>query len=154
MIAENLSLPTIENPAFRYSSARVHDDVIWTSGLIPKIKGVVEPSGIVGESITLPQACAAARLCALQGLAIAVRAAGGRRSAVRGMLTSTCYVACTAQFAGISDIADAAQQVMADAFGKSPDYVRSTVGVVRLPANSPVMFDFSFVLDPSALAGS
>ena len=154
MIAENLSLPIIESPAFRYSSARVHDDVIWTSGLIPKINGIVEPNGIVGETITLAQACSAARLCALQGLAIAVSAAGGRRSGVQGMLASTCYVACTSQFTGISDIADAAQQVMADAFGKNPDYVRSTVGVVRLPANSPVMFDFSFVLDKSALGDS
>lgn len=145
MIREELVLPQIERPGYGYSSAYVHSGILWTSGLIPKIDGAIRARGIVGDTISLQQARDAATLCALQGLAIAADAAGGR-SHVRAMFKSTCYVACTADFPDISEIAEAARFTMNDAFGEKIDYVRSTVGVMRLPANSPVMFDFAFLI--------
>lgn len=145
MIKKELFLPKIEKPGYQYSSAIANGNVLWTSGIIPKHNGIVQMTGILGDSISLEEVKQQAEICALQGLAIAASYTGSREK-VKQLFKSTCYVACTKNFEYISEIADFARIVMVDSFVENFDYVRSTVGVTRLPANSPVMFDFAFII--------
>ena len=52
-----------------------------------------------------------------------------------------CYIACTAEFSGISRIADSATGVFVAAFGEAGRHPRSVLGMMRLPQDAPVMID-------------
>ena len=68
-------------------------------------------------------------------------AAEGDLGRIDGILQLKCYVACTAEFDGISRIADNATRVFVTAFSDAGNHPRSVLGMMRLPQDAPVMID-------------
>ena len=81
------------------------------------------------------------QICTLQALNWLKHAAGGDLGRIDGILQLKCYVACTAEFDGISRIADSATRVFVTAFGDAGKHPRSVLGMMRLPQDAPVMID-------------
>jgi enamine deaminase RidA (YjgF/YER057c/UK114 family) len=136
-----LSLPDREGPAYDYDPFRRGGDTIYLAGTLGKENGAVQNLGKVGAEIDEAEAGRQMEICALQALNWLREAAEGDLDRVKGILQLKCYVACTAEFDGISRVADRASQVFMTAFGDDGRHPRSVLGMMRLPQDAPVMID-------------
>ena len=136
-----IKLPQREGPAFDYMPIKTQSGTIYLAGTLGKENGVVQNLGRVGAEIDQEEAGRQMTICALQGVNWLKEAANGDLNRITGILQLRCYVACTAEFEGISEIADHASQVFVTAFGEAGKHPRSVLGMMRLPQNAPVMID-------------
>ena len=139
--AAGLELPAREGPAYDYLPAKEHAGIIYLAGTLGKENGVVKKLGKVGGEIGEIEASRQMRICALQALNWLKDAAGGDLSRITSILQVKCYIACTDDFDGISNIADHATDVFVTAFGEAGKHPRSVLGIKRLPQDAPVMID-------------
>lgn len=141
LAAIGLSLPPREGPAYDYDPFKRDGDTVYLAGTLGKENGAVQNLGKVGAEISEEEAGRQMQICALQALNWLREAAGGDLDRVRGVLQLKCYIACTADFDGISRVADHASKVFMTAFGDDGRHPRSVLGMMRLPQNAPVMID-------------
>ena len=123
-------------PQGDYIPAVCHNGIVHTAGMTPRRDGVLQVSGIVGETLTLDQARAAAAVAVGNALA-AVRSvlpAGARPRCLK----MTVYIACAPGFTQLSAVADGASAVIADQLGVAGLPARSAIGVLSLPSGAPV----------------
>lgn len=81
------------------------------------------------------------QICALQALNWLKEAEGGDLNRITGILQLKCYIACTADFDGISRIADSTTVVFVTAFGEAGRHPHSVPGMMRLPQDAPVIIN-------------
>ena len=93
--------------------------------------------GVVGVEVTLEQAQACARQCAINIMAQIKAATGGLDQVVR-IIKLTVFVASSPDFTDQHLVANGASEFMAEVFGEAGRHARSAVGVACLPLNSPV----------------
>jgi enamine deaminase RidA (YjgF/YER057c/UK114 family) len=78
LAALGMKLPEAPSPAANYVPYVVAQGLVFVAGQAPVVDGKYQSVGRVGAEVTLEQAQAAARLCALNVLAQVRAAAGGR----------------------------------------------------------------------------
>ena len=139
--AAGLTLPDREGPAYENEPFRRDGTTVYLAGTLGKENGAVQNLGKVGAEIDEAEAARQMQICALQALNWLKHAADGELGRVSAILQLKCYVACTADFDGISRIADHATRVFVTAFGDAGKHPRSVLGMMRLPQNAPVMID-------------
>lgn len=141
-----IELPVPANPGFDYVPLTIHNDTLYLSGQIAKVDGAVRAHGRVGQDVTLQQAKAEMRICALQGLAW-LRDELGSLDRVSRVLRMNYYLCCVDGFAHMSEIADVSSGLFVEVFGDAGRHARSVLGVVELPRNVPCMFDATFAVN-------
>ena len=144
--AKGIELPEAVDTRFSYRPILKDGTGVYVAGQLAKLPGdrIVYP-GIVGADVTLEQACAAARACALQALAW-IKAELGSLDQVRRVLRLNGYVrAGTAGFDQMSEVINAASDTLVLAYGQNGQHVRSVLGVADLPRRASVMIDLSVV---------
>ena len=139
--AAGLELPTREGPAYDYLPVRRDGATIYLAGTLGKENGTVQRLGKVGAEIDEAEAARQMQICALQALNWLKEVTGQDLGRITGILQLKCYIACTAEFSGISRIADSATGVFVNAFGEAGRHPRSVLGMMRLPQDAPVMID-------------
>ncbi len=139
--ASGFELPPREGPAFDYDPFKRDGDRVYLAGTLGKERGVVQHLGRVGAEIDEAEAFRQMQICALQALNWLKEAADGDLDRVSAILQLRVYVACTAEFDGISRIADGASRMFMTALGENGRHPRSVLGMMRLPQNAPVMID-------------
>lgn len=140
-----IELPAVAAPVAAYVPAVVHAGVVYTSGQLPFVNGVLPATGKVGAEITPEDANSYARTCALNALAAAADAAGGVDK-IASVLRVGGFVASTADFSGQPGVINGASLVLGEIFGEAGRHVRAAVGVPVLPLDSPVEVEVSFIL--------
>jgi enamine deaminase RidA (YjgF/YER057c/UK114 family) len=142
-----LTLPAVTRPVGAYVPALRHGDTLLLSGQIPMREGQLAYTGKVGSAAgrTLADAQAAARLCALNAIAIAADAAGGVDQITR-VLKVVVYVASHAGFTDQHKVANGASDLLAEVFGEAGKHTRAAVGVAELPLDATVEVDVTFAL--------
>lgn len=141
----SIALPPVTRPVGAYVPAVRHGALLMLSGQIPLRDGKVAFTGKVGAERSLDDSIAAARLCAINALAIAADAAGGIDRIAR-VLKLVVYVASAAGFTEQHKAANGASQLMVEVFGESGRHARAAVGVAELPLNATVEVDVTFEL--------
>jgi enamine deaminase RidA (YjgF/YER057c/UK114 family) len=143
-------LPAPVGTRFSYLPVQVHGATAYVAGIIPKLPGdVMLRTGIPGVDLTLADARECARLCSLQALAW-IRDAAGGLGRVERILRLNGYVQVGAtRFGQMSEIIDAASELLIAAFGEDGRHPRSVLGVAELPRFSPVMIDLTVALRPA-----
>lgn len=131
------TLPQPSLPGGNYIPVVVHNGIAYVSGQLPRRDGVVQHCGIVGATVDLQQARAAARLCAIQCLAALDRELGGLTRIVK-ILRVTGYVASAAGFNQQPAVMDAASDYFYEQLGVAGQHVRSAIGVAQLPRGAAV----------------
>ncbi len=131
-----LDLPGAVAPVGSYVPARRTGDLVYTSGQLPMVDGTLMCAGKVGGSVTPDQAQAAARQCALNGLA-AVDSLVGLDNVVR-VVKVVGFVASDPSFTGQPGVINGASDLLAEVFGDEGRHARSAVGVTSLPMDTPV----------------
>lgn len=127
-------------PQGDYVPAVYDDGVVYTAGMTPRRDGVLTVQGVVGSSVSLDEARAAAGLSASNAMAAARSVLPGGAARMR-CLRMTVYVACTSDFRDLSRVADGASAAISDALGSGALPARSAIGVQSLPSGAPVEVD-------------
>ena len=131
-----LSLPEPPQPAGSYTKAVRSGNLLFISGQLPIVKGVVQQGGIVGEDITTDQGQEAARLCALNALSILEEEAGSL-DCVR-IIRIGGYVCSAPGFTGQAQVINGASDLLAATLGERGVHSRLAVGVQALPLGASV----------------
>ncbi|WP_250511709.1 RidA family protein [Caballeronia sp. GACF4] len=126
------------NASTLVTPVRLFGNLAFVSGQLPREAGELTYRGKVGEEIAMPDAEAAAALCAHACLAALERALGSREK-IAAVLKLTGFVACSPDFTAQGKVIDAASRVLIDALGSEVGgHARSAIGVQQLPHGAPV----------------
>lgn len=129
-------LPPAAAPAGDYVPAVQTGSLVYTSGQIATIDGRLAVTGKVGAEVSVEDATACARICALNALA-AVHALVGIDSVVR-VVKVVGYVASATSFTGQAQVVNGASGVLREIFGDAGRHARAAVGMAVLPLDTPV----------------
>jgi len=132
-----LELPTPSAPVAAYAPVVIHQGVAYVSGQLPR-KGDGLVKGRIGAGVSIADAKAAARLCAIGVLAVLDQALDGDLDRVIRCLQLSGFVAAPADFEAHSEVINGASELMADVFGAAGVHARAAVGVASLPFGVPV----------------
>jgi enamine deaminase RidA (YjgF/YER057c/UK114 family) len=136
-------LPTPPTPAGLYSPAVQTGPLLYVSGQIPSEEGTPLRHGRCGESVSIDEAAALARICALNALGI-VRQVLGTLDRVSKVVRVAGYVAGSADFVEHPRVVNGASQLLLDIFGEAGRHARIAIGVHQLPFGVPVEVEFLF----------
>jgi len=140
-----ISLPDAPKPLAAYVPVRIAGGVAYVSGQLPFEGRELRHSGLVPNEVSQEEAVAAARLCAINALAVAQEALGSV-DRIAGVIRLAAFVACEPGFAAQPAIANGASELMGKIFGESGRHARAAVGVASLPLNAAVEIEFMFEL--------
>lgn len=144
-IEENLEklqivLPEVATPLGSYRPCVVSGNYIYVSGQLPIKEGELLYKGKVGEDISLEDAIEAARICAINSLAI-LKNETLDLNKIKKIVKVTGYVASSENFYKQADVINGASNLYFEVFGEKGAHARAAVGVYQLPINSPVEVD-------------
>ena len=132
-----LVLPAVAAPVAAYVPAVVTGNLVFTSGQLPFIDGVLPATGKVGAAIPADVAATLARQCALNALAAAAEAIGSLDRVTR-VVKVVVFVNSAPGFTGQPGVANGGSELLGEVFGDAGRHARSAVGVFELPLDSPV----------------
>jgi enamine deaminase RidA (YjgF/YER057c/UK114 family) len=131
-----LVLPTVAAPLAAYVPAVRNGSLVWTSGQLPLVNGLLAVTGKVGSDLQPDQASELAKVCALNALAAIDDLVG--LDAVLRVVKVVGYVASSPDFTGQPAVVNGASEFLGELFGDAGRHARSAVGVAVLPLNAPV----------------
>jgi enamine deaminase RidA (YjgF/YER057c/UK114 family) len=138
-----ISLPDLPKPLGSYLPFVRTGNLIFISGMLPLKEGKLIATGRVGESISLDEAIRAARISAINGIAV-LRTAIGSLDQVRRCVKISGFVASSQDFTDQPKVINGASDLLFEVFGEAGRHARAAVGLHVLPMNSPVEIEFIF----------
>jgi enamine deaminase RidA (YjgF/YER057c/UK114 family) len=131
------SLPEVSRPVAAYVPGVLVDGMVYTSGQLPLVNGKVTYPGRLGEDLSVSQGYEAARLCALNCLAV-VKQLVGSLNRVEKIVKVVGYVNCAPGFNEQPKVINGASELLGQVFGEIGQHARSAVGVSALPLEASV----------------
>ena len=132
-----VTLPVAPKPVASYVPGIRTGNLVITSGQLPTKDGQMVATGIVPQEVTPEVAAEAARLCAINNLAV-IKAVIGDLDKVVRVVRLSVLVASAPTFTAHPKIANGASDFIQAVFGDAGRHARSTVGMACLPLNAPV----------------
>lgn len=140
-----LTLPEPPLPLGAYVPAVEAGGLFFVSGMLPVREGRPAWNGRLGERLSVAEVRDAARLAALNGLAVS-RATLGSLNRIRRLVRLTVHISATQDFGEHARIADGASELLAAVFKDGGGHARLAVGASSLPAYMPVELELIFEL--------
>jgi enamine deaminase RidA (YjgF/YER057c/UK114 family) len=137
LAALGLTLPAVVPPAAAYVPAVRTGSFVYTAGQLPMVDGKLPATGKVGAEVSVAEAAALARTCALNALAAAASVAGGL-DGIKRIVKVTGFVASATDFTGQAQVINGASELLIEVFGEAGRHARSAVGMAVLPLDTPV----------------
>jgi len=131
------AVPDVAPPVAVYVPAVQTGNLVYTSGQLPLVSGVLMGTGKVGAEVSPEQAAQMAAQCALNAIA-AIRALVGDLDRVVRVVKVVGFVASDPGFSGQPGVVNGASELLGAAFGEAGVHARSAVGVTVLPLDAPV----------------
>jgi enamine deaminase RidA (YjgF/YER057c/UK114 family) len=138
-----LVLPKAPTPLGNYIEANQVGSLLFLSGTIPFVDGKLAFSGRLGENLSVEQGKEAARLAALNTLAL-VQEHVGDLNRVKRVVKLIVLMVTTESFTEHPAVGDGASDLFAQLFGPETGHVRVVYGVQSMPIGAPVMVDAVF----------
>lgn len=130
-------LPEAPKALAAYIPSLKINNLVFTAGQIPVVKGEIKIKGKLGAEISEEEGKKAAEICALNCLSVVKQAAGSLDNVSR-IVKLTVFVNSAPGFSDQHKVANGASELIANIFGDAGKHVRSAVGVNELPMNSAV----------------
>ncbi len=143
--ALQLILPEPPTPLGAYVPAVAAGGMLFLSGMLPVKDGHPVWTGLVGVELSIDEGRQAARLAALNGLAVA-QAKMGSLDRIKRVVRLTVHIAAAPDFSDHAAVADGASTLLASLFNETDGHARLAVGVSSLPAKMPVELEMIFEL--------
>jgi enamine deaminase RidA (YjgF/YER057c/UK114 family) len=138
-----IELPRAPEPFGAYAEAVRTGDLLFLSGMLPTEERSAKFVGRVGVDLDLEQGREAARLAAMNVLAVA-REHLGSLDRVSRIVRLGVSIAASGEFRDHPKVADGASELLQDVFGKDNNQCRSVFGVASLPLGTPVELEVTF----------
>lgn len=119
-------------------------NLLFVSGQLPWWEGKIAFVGKVKPGDDLGDACGAARMAVISGLA-AIKGELGSLGAVKRIVRMEVFVNSAAGFTEQAQVANGASLLLQDVFGEAGQHARIAVGVAELPLDA--MVEISFVVE-------
>lgn len=132
-----LVLPTPPAPAGNYVPYRKHGNLLVVAGTICMINGQMTHTGKVGDQHTVQTGYEAAKVCALNALAI-VKDALGSLDRVEAFINVSGFVNAVAGFSESPAVINGASDLFGTVFGEAGKHARVAMAVAGLPRDSTV----------------
>ena len=141
-----IELPEIPAPAANYVPFVVTGNQVFVSGQVPVADGKLAYRGKVGEGqkYSLEEGQQAARLCAINILAVVRAACDGDLERVTRCVKLGGFVNCPPDFDQQPQVINGASDLMVDVLGERGRHARFAVGSNVLPFDVPVEIDAVF----------
>jgi len=138
-----VTLPSPPQPFGTYVEAVQTGDLLFLTGMLPTEGREPKFIGRLGAELDVEMGRKAARLAALNGLAVA-RKYLGSLDKVRRVVRLGVSVATSGDVRDQPKIADAASDLLERVFGKDKNPCRLVYGVASLPLGTPVELEIIF----------
>jgi enamine deaminase RidA (YjgF/YER057c/UK114 family) len=138
-----IELPQPPQPLGAYVEAVQSGNLLFLSGTLPVEAGKAKYMGRVGAELTLEQGAAAARLAALNSLALAREHLGSLDKVTKVVRLSVALVA-TPDFQAHPKVADGASELLVSIFGRERISTRAVLGISSLPLGACVETEIVF----------
>jgi len=139
--ALGIVLPATPAPAGNYIPTVISGNLVFVSGQVPFLDGKIAYQGKLGESVSLADGQAAARLCFVNILAQLSAALGGDLDRVTRIVRLGGFVASAPSFTQHPAVINGASDLAVAVFGDAGRHARAAVGVAALPLDSAVEID-------------
>ena len=141
-----ITLPEPTAPLAAYVGHVVHGGLCTVSGQLPLAGGKVSVTGRLGDTVTMEEGLAAARLCAINLLAQVRVACGADWDRLDRCIRLGGFVAATPEFTGHPAVVNGASKLIADVLAERGAHARAAVGVTSLPLGAAVEVEGLFAL--------
>lgn len=148
-----IALPTPPTPLGAYVESSETGNLLFLSGTLPVVNGKLAISGRLGGNLSVDDGREAARIAALNALAVAKEHLGDL-DRIKKLVKLTVLIVTTETFAGHAPVADGASDLFAQIFGRHAGHVRLVYGVQNLPIGAPVIVDTIFEIKPVPQPGA
>jgi enamine deaminase RidA (YjgF/YER057c/UK114 family) len=133
-----IALPTPAKPVATYVPWVRTGNLVFISGQGAVRDGKIEYTGKVGDTLSVEDAIASARLTAINVIAHLRDACGGDLDRVKRIVKLLGFVNCTPTFGEQPKVINGASDLMVEVFGDKGRHARSAVGAPALPFNLSV----------------
>ena len=133
----SITLPQIQAPWANYVSVVVSGSLVYLSGQLPSLDGVLV-KGKLGADLRVDDGRKAARMCAVNMLPHLRVACGGNLDRVVRCIEIGGFVNATPDFTEHPMVLNGASEFLVEVFGEAGRHTRFAVGVASLPFNFAV----------------
>jgi enamine deaminase RidA (YjgF/YER057c/UK114 family) len=130
-------VPEAPKPLAAYVPALNVNDLVFTAGQLPSIKGELKFKGKIGKDLSEEAGIKAAEICALNCLG-AIKGVIGNLDKIDRVVKLTAFVNSAEGFTAQPKVANGASELIAKIFGEKGKHARSAVGVSELPLDAAV----------------
>ena len=141
-----IELPEPAAPLAAYVGFVQAGNLLYVSGQVPVRDGAVIATGRLGDTVSLEDGQACARLCAVNILAQLRIACEGDWSRVERCVRLGGFVAATPEFEQHPQVINGASELIGEVMGERGAHARAAVGVASLPRGVPVEVDAIFAM--------
>jgi enamine deaminase RidA (YjgF/YER057c/UK114 family) len=138
-----IELPAPPEPFGVYAEAVQTGNLLFLTGMLPTVGRSAKFVGRLGAELNVEEARKAARLAALNGLAVARQHLGSLDKVTR-IVRLGVSVATSGDVREQPKVADAASELLQDIFGKARSPSRLVYGVASLALGTPVQLEIIF----------
>jgi enamine deaminase RidA (YjgF/YER057c/UK114 family) len=138
-----IELPTPPEPFGVYAEAVQTGNLLFLTGMLPTEGRNAKFVGRLGAELSLDDARSAARLAAINALAVARQHLGSLDKVTR-IVRLGVSVGTSGDVREQPKVADGASEVLQDVFGKEKNPSRLVYGVASLPLGAPVELEIIF----------
>lgn len=135
--ALNIELPMAPKPVANYVPVVRAGDLLFLSGVLPSRDGQLILTGKLGQGITIAQGMEAAKVAALNALAI-VRSEVGSLDNVKRIVKMVGHIASAPGFTDQPQVLNGASDLLVAIFGEAGKHARVAVGAAELPRQAPL----------------
>ena len=149
LVGLGIRLPEPPQPFGAYVMAVRAGPLLLLTGMLPTEGREARYTGRVGAEVDVATGRAAARMAALNALAV-VRAQMGSLDRVRRVVRLGVSIATAGDFREHPKIADGASELLQDVFGSDKGHCRLVIGVASLPLGATVELELIFDVSDAA----
>lgn len=143
LASRGIALPEPSEPGANYIQSVRTGNLLCVTGQLPKLAGERTFIGRLGAEFDVSQGQAAARLCALNIVAVVKQALDGDLDRVVRCVRVRGYVNGTPEFTGHSQVMNGASDLLVEVFGEAGRHTRVSVGAT-LPYGCAVEVEADF----------
>lgn len=137
LVELGLEVPSVQAPLGAYVPAVISGHLIYISGQLPLVNGVLTIRGKLGSEVSIEQGMEAARRASVNAIAVLKNELSDLEQVER-IVKITGYIASAPGFNQQADVLNGASELFFQVFGESGRHSRVAVGVSELPLDSPV----------------
>lgn len=133
----NILLGNPPAPSGNYRPYTILPPLIYLSGVTPKVDGVLQYKGKVGQELSKEEGYQAARQCMINQLST-LKSALGDLNRVTSIVKMEGFINADPAFVELPYVLNGASDLLVEVFGDKGLHARSAIGVAALPGGAAV----------------